>query len=154
MQVFNFVGFHFNLHLGKNFITQKNCAKVLSVAEHMGYLDQAPTRKSQSLIVTFQAQATLIPLGRLKVRSIQFHLSRFWNQNQDPLDQLVPSSQAVKAILQWWQQNLEILEQGIPLELPTFTHDLFTDAPRRSGEHTSRTPCARELGITQKPNSI
>ena len=100
-QTFAFMGIHFNPHLGKTFITQKNRTKVLSMVKQMTRSEQAPASKWQSVIRTLQVQATLIPLGRLKVRIIYFHLSQFWNQNQDPLDQLVPSSPAVKAIVQW-----------------------------------------------------
>ena len=67
-------------------------------------------------------QATLIHLGRLKVRPIQFH--QFWNQNTDPPNQLVPLFQSIKAILQWWQV----------LEPPPFTHHLLTDASKKGWE--------------------
>ena len=39
MEVFDFVGIHFNLHLGKAFITEKNLAKVLT--KHMRQVQQA-----------------------------------------------------------------------------------------------------------------
>ena len=38
-QVFDFVGIHINLHLGKAFITQKNHATVLTVVKQMSKLD-------------------------------------------------------------------------------------------------------------------
>ena len=124
MQVFGFVRIHFNLCLGKPFMTQKNCDKVLSVVEQMIQLDQAPARKWQSLIGTLQAQAYLILLGRLKVRPIQFHLTIRWKQNRNSPNTSVPLTNSVKTLLQWWQ-NLENLKQGIPLELPPFTHHLI-----------------------------
>ena len=71
-----------------------------------------------------------MPLERLKVRQIQFHVSNLWNQNRDSLNTLVPSSNSINILLQWWQ-NLENLTQGIPLEPPPFTHHLFTDASQR-----------------------
>ena len=126
-QVFDFVGIHFVLRLGKAYITVKNHNKVLSAVEHMIQRDQAPSRKWQALIGTLQAQATLISLGRMKIRPIQFHLTNRWNQNRDPLITPIPMSNLIRTLL-WWWQNPENLKQGIPLEPPPFTHHLFTDA--------------------------
>ena len=96
----------------------------------MSQVDQAVVQTWQSLIGTHQAQATLIHLGRLKVKPIQFHLSKFWNQKTDPPNKLAPLSQSIKAILQWWQVQ-ENLNQDTPLELPPFTHHLLTDASKK-----------------------
>ena len=129
-QVFDFVGIHFNLHLGKAFITQKNLAKVLSIAKQMSQVQQASTRKWQSLIGTLQAQATLIPLDGLKVRPIQFHLSQHLNQARDPPTQQIPPTPEIWNIFLWWQNQQKFI-QGISLELSAFTHHLFTDASKR-----------------------
>ena len=51
-QVFDFVGIHFDLRLGKAFITHKNRDKVVPVVEQMIPMDQAPAKKCQSLIGT------------------------------------------------------------------------------------------------------
>ena len=66
-QKFDFIGIHFDLCLGIACIIVKNHDKVLSAVEHIIQRDQAPAKKWQALIGTLQAQATLIPLGRLKV---------------------------------------------------------------------------------------
>ena len=129
-QKFDFVGILFDLCLGKAYIAVKNRDKVLSTVEHMIQRDQAPARKWQSLIGTLQVQATLIPLGRSKVRPIQFHLAQRWNQMRDPLNTPVPMSNSIKTLLKWWF-NPENLQQAIPLEPPPFMHHLFTDASQR-----------------------
>ena len=123
-QIFNFVGIHFNVCLLRAFITQKNVNKVLSATQQMSQVQQASAQKWQSLISTLQAQATLIYLGRFKVRSVQFHLSSHWNQARDPPKQLIPLSPKIKDILLWWQTQ-ENLTQGISFESPAFTHSPF-----------------------------
>ena len=75
------------------------------------------------------------------MRPIQFHLSKFWNQNTDPPKQMVPLYQSVKVILKWWQV-WESLNQGIPLEPPPFIHHLFTGASKKSwGAYLQDTTC-------------
>ena len=126
-QIFNFVSIHFNLQTGSASITQKNLTKVTSPATQMSQVQHAPARRWHSLIGTLQAQTTLIYLGRLKVRPIQFHLAQHWNQARDPPNQQVPQTSEIKESHLWWQ-NPENLIQDISLKPPAFTHHLFTNA--------------------------
>ena len=141
---------HLNLCLSKIHITQKNVVKVLTIAKDLSQVNQTPVQRWQSPIGTLQAQATFIPLDRLKVRLIIFNLHCFWNQNQDSPNKLIPTSQSFKTLLKWWslQQNLR---QEFVLELTPFTHRLFTDASIKGwGAHLNNATC---LGVWDRTES-
>ena len=68
-------------------------------------------------------------------------MHRFWNQNRNPPNKLLPSSQTIRTQLQWWLVR-ENLVQGILLEPPPFTHCLYTDVSGKGwGAHLDNTTC-------------
>ena len=106
--MFNFVGIHFNLHLGMGFVIEKSLAKVVAAAESLSQVDQSPARQWQSLLGILQAQVTLIPLSQLELHPIQFHQHAHWNQLRHSPRQAAPVTPALKKLFQGWstQSNL------------------------------------------------
>lgn len=68
----------------------------------------------------------LIPGARLRIRSLQFHVSSHWDFSKDVLT-LIPMSFEVFADLQWWAARSNLLK-GHPIHEPVADHLLFSDA--------------------------
>ena len=136
-QQFDFIGLHYDLLIGRVFITSKNLTKVLEAVHKFVSKDSATAQEWQSLIGIMGAQAIVLPFGRLRVRPFQFYLKDRWNQGKDsPLLPIqIPSR--LKDQLSWWLDPNN-LTQGVPLKDPEVTHKIFTDASIKGwGAHWS-----------------
>ena len=80
----------------------------MAIAQDLSQVNQTPAHRQQSLTGAFQAQATQILLGQRK--SGQYS-SIF---TEDSPNKLIPTSQSVKTLLQWWSV-WETLTQGVTL---------------------------------------
>ena len=77
----------------------------------------------------------LVPRGRLRMRSLQWHLKSHWSPERDPPNLPVPWSRQVEEDLSWWMVRDHLLE-GTPFETPTPDLRLYSDASRASwGAH-------------------
>ena len=66
------------------------------------------------------------PGGRLHMRPFQFHLKEHWKFPQ-PLDSLLPWTEAISAHLDWWQNPANVIK-GSDLHPKDHSIQLFTDA--------------------------
>ena len=116
-QVFNFVGYQFDLREGKVRPTperwQTLTDKILSI---------------MSLIGLLTATEKQVHLGRLHMRPIQWHLKNNWRVPES-LEKVIPVPRSLHPRLKWWLEESNVLP-GQPLH--PLKHDLqiFTDASK------------------------
>ena len=67
--------------------------------------------------------------GRLRMRSLQWHLKSHWSPERDPPNLPVPQSQQVEEDLSWWMVRDHLLEVT-PFGMPTPDLRLYSDASR------------------------
>ena len=69
------------------------------------------------------------PRGRLRMRSLQWHLKSHWSPERDPPNLPVPRSRQVEEDLSWWMVRDHLLE-GTSFGTPTPDLRLYSDASR------------------------
>ena len=125
-QVFEFVGYQYHLVHGLVKPTQ-NCWE--SILQKVSSILPNPTsrvRKFMSLIGLLTATEKQVPLGRLHMRPIQWHLKRHWRVPES-LEKEIPVPRSLHPHLQWWTKETNVL-QGQPLHLLHHALQVFTDA--------------------------
>ena len=132
-QVFNFVGYQFDL---------KEC-KVRPTPEHWQALTDkiqsilsgpvCPVRQFMSLIGLLTPTEKQVHLGRLHMRPIQWHLKNNWR---------IPVPRSLHPHLRWWLEESNVLP-GQPLHPLKHALQIFTDASKEGwgahlDKHTAR----------------
>ena len=79
-----------------------------------------------SLIGLLASTEKMVPEGRLHMRPFQFHLKEHWKFPQ-PLDSLLPWTEAISAHLDWWQNPANMMK-GSDLHPKDHSIQLFIDA--------------------------
>ena len=87
---FCFVGIHYDLISFTAHPTLENWIKVILAAQSLIQASSLPVVIWQSVIGVLQCQSHLVPFSRLHVHPLQWNLSHFWNQFQDPQSTEVP----------------------------------------------------------------
>ena len=140
-QVFNFVGYQFDLKAGRVRptpdrwqILQEKILRILS-------LPTCPVRQFMSLIGLLTATEKQVSLGRLHMRPIQWHLKNNWRV-PEALEKVIPVPRSLHPHLEWWLDESNIL-RGQPLHPLKHALQIFTDASKEGwgahlGEHTTR----------------
>ena len=77
-QVFEFVGYRYDLSHGLVKPTQSRWESILQKVEAILANPTCQVRKFMSLIGLLTATEKQVPLGRLHMRSVQWHLKRHW----------------------------------------------------------------------------
>ena len=140
-QVFNFVGYQFDLKSGRVRPTpdqwqnlQEKILKILS-------LPTCPVQQFISLIGLLTATEKQIHLGRLHMRPPQWHLKKNWRTTES-LEKVIPIPRSLHPHLHWWLEETNVL-QGQPLHPIKHALQIFTDASKQGwgahlNEHTAR----------------
>ena len=140
-QVFNFVGYQFDLKAGwvrptpdRWQILQEKILKILSQPT-------CPVRQFMSLIGLLTATEKQVFLGRLHMRPIQWHLKNNWRV-PEALEKVIPVPRSLHPHLEWWLDENNIL-RGQPPHPLKHALQIFTDASKEGwdahlGEHTTR----------------
>ena len=140
-QVFNFVGYQFDLKEGKVRPTperwQALTDKIQSILSGPVY----PVRQFMSLIGLLTATAKQVHLGRLHMRPIQWHLKNNWRVPES-LEKVIPVPRSLHPHLRWWLEEDNVLP-GQPLHPLKHALQIFTDASKEGwgahlNEHTAR----------------
>ena len=94
-----------------------------------------PTSSSQNMFLTARCLMSLIgslastekmvPEGRLHMRPFQFHLKEHWKFPQ-PLDSLLPWTEAISAHLVWWQNPANVMKGSYLHSKTTVSNSLQT----------------------------
>ena len=133
-QVFNFVGYQFDLRSGRVRPTtdrwqnlQENILKLLSQPVY-------PVRQFMSLIGLLTATEKQVHLGWLHMRPIQWHLKKNWRVPES-LEKVIPIPRSLHHNLQWWLEEDNVLT-GQPLHPIKHALQMLTDSSKEGwGAH-------------------
>ena len=88
-----------------------------------------PAQLWQVLLGHMSSLEKLVPHGRLRMRSIQWHLKSHWSPERDPPHLPVPRSRQVEEDLSWWMVRDHLLK-GMNFGTPTPDLHFYSDASR------------------------
>ena len=148
-QVFNFVGYRFDLSWGLVKPTQEKWQALTLKIGMLMSKDSCSARKFMSLTGWLTAREKQVVSGRLHIRPIQWHLKNHWHV-PEALDKRIPIPRALYPHLQWWVKKDNVLK-GHPLHPLQHALQLFTDASNEGwgahlGDYT-------EKGVWSEPES-
>ena len=133
-QVFNFVGYQFDLRSGRVRPTPDRWQSLQDKIKSLLLLPTCPVRQFMSLIGLLTATEKQVHLGRLHMRPIQWHLKNNWRVPES-LEKVIPLPRSLHPHLQWWLQDENIL-RGQPLHPIKHALQIFTDASKEGwGAH-------------------
>ena len=113
-QVFNFVGYQFDLKSGRVRPTPDRWQSLQGKIKALLLLPACPVRQFMSLIGLLTATEKQVHLGRLHMRPIQWHLKNNWRVPES-LEKIIPLPRSLHPHLHWW------LEESNVLPRPTIT---------------------------------
>ena len=125
-QVFSFVGYECHLDSALVKPTQERWLKLQDFILQLKSKHVLTARCLMSLIGLIASTEKMVPEGRLHMRPFQFHLKEHWKFPQ-PLDSLLPWTEAISAHLDWWQKPANVMK-GSDLHPKDHSIQLFTDA--------------------------
>lgn len=125
-QVFEFLGYRFNLATGMVFPTEKRFQKILNLILSLLEDPNASPRVLMRVLGLLESTARLVPLGRLHMRPIQRALAEL-RSGHAPLDTVFPLAVPTLVHLKWWTNRSHVMA-GVPLHPPSSTLVIFTDA--------------------------
>ena len=140
-QVFNFVGYRFDLSQGLVQPTQERWMALSQKINNLLNQQVCSVRQFMSLIELLTATEKQVVAGRLHMRPIQWHLKRHWHVPES-LEKIIPLPQSLQAHLRWWLNPNNVLK-GQPLHPLQHALQLFTDASNEGwgahlGDFTAR----------------
>ena len=140
-QVFNFVGYRFDLSQGLVKPTQERWVALSQKINDLLNRQVCSVRQFMSLIGLLTATEKQVVVGRLHMRPIQWHLKRHWHVPES-LEKIIPLPQALHTHLRWWLSPKNVLK-GQPLHPLQHALQLFTDASNEGwgahlGDFTAR----------------
>ena len=140
-QVFNFVGYQFDLKEGKVRPTEDRWQALTDKIRSMMSDPVCPVRKFMSLIGLLTATEKQVHLGRLHMRPIQWHLKNNWRVPES-LEKVIPVPKSLHPHLRWWLEEVNVL-LGQPLHPLKHALQIFTDASNEGwgahlDDHTAR----------------
>ena len=126
-----------------------------------------------SLIGSLASTEKMVPEGRLDMRPFQFHLKEHWKFPQ-PLDSLLPWTEAIFAHLVWWQNPANVMKGshlhpkdhsiqlltrrlkqrlGRSLRTKFYTSSVVSPGKRASHKHPRNKSCLSGPETLQRPVS-
>ena len=112
-QVFNFVGYQFNLKEGKVRPTAERWQTLTDKIRSILLDPVCPLRQFMSLIGLLTATEKQVHLGQLRMRPIQWHLKNNWRVPES-LEKVIPVPNSLHPHLRWWLEESNVL-LGQPL---------------------------------------
>ena len=101
-QTAKYLGMTIDTEVGKVFPSLARVEKFLTVAESFCTMDAPPAQLWQVILGHLASLEWLVPHGRLRMRSLQWHLKAHWSPESDPPSLPVPLPQEVRRDLSWW----------------------------------------------------
>ena len=140
-QVFNFVGYQFDLKEGKVRPTEERWQALTHKIRSILSDPLCPVRQFMSLIGLLTATEKQVHLGRLHMRPIQWHLKNNWRVPES-LEKVISVPKSLHPHLRWWLEESNVL-LGQPLHPLKHALQIFTDASKEGwgahlDEHTAR----------------
>ena len=121
-----YIGGDFNLELGMVQPTPKRWEKILTQIPAFQSLSVAKAGHWASIVGLLTSTQELTPMGRLHLRSLQFHLNEHWLDRENK-NVLIPITPACRQALGWWLLPENVMV-GVPLQPPVADLTLFTDS--------------------------
>ena len=133
-QVFNFVGYQFDLKSGRVRPTLDRWQNLQNKILELLSLTTCPVREFMSLIGLLTATEKQVHLGRLHLRPIQWHLKNNWRVPES-LEKVIPIPRSLHPHLRWWLEEKNVLT-GQPLHPVKHALQIFTGASKEGwGAH-------------------
>ena len=133
-QIFDFVGYQYDLLNGLVRPTQNRWEALQQKITGLLQRRSCRVRTFMSLIGLLTATEKQVPLGRLHMRPIQWHLKKHWRVPES-LEKEIPIPRSLHQHLQWWTQEKNVLK-GQPLHPLQHAIQIFTDASKEGwGAH-------------------
>ena len=147
-KVFEFVGYQYDHSHGLVEPTQNCWESILQKVQSIMASPTCRVRNLMSLIGLLTATEKQVPLGRLHMRPIQWHLKRHWRVPES-LEKEIPVPRHLHPHLVWWTKETNVL-LGQPLHPLHHAIQIFTDASKEGwGAHLGDSQQAA-LGQFQK----
>ena len=147
-QVFNFVGYQFDLREGKVRPTPEHWQtltdKILSILSG----PVCPVRQFMPLIGLLTATEKQVHLGRLHMRPIQWHLKNNWRVPES-LEKVIPVPRSLHPHLRWWMEESNASRSTIT-PAKTCSADIYRRIKRRVGRSLKRAHCKGNLVTSRK----
>ena len=108
-QTAKYLGMTIDTEAGKVFPSLARIEKFLMVAESFCTMDAPSAQLWQVILGHLALLERLVPHGRLRMRSLQWHLKAHWSPESDPPSLPVPLPLQVKWDLSWWMVRDHLL---------------------------------------------
>ena len=112
---------------GKVFPSLARVEKFLAVAERFCSMQSPPAQLWQVILGHLASLERLVPHGRLRMRSLQWHLKTQWSPESDPPSLPVALPEEVRWDLSWWMVKDHLLT-GVRFGAPAPDLHLYSDA--------------------------
>ena len=112
---------------GKVFPSLARVEKFLTVAERFCSMQSPPAQLWQVVLGHLASLERLVPHGRLRMRSLQWHLKMHWSPESDPPSLLVALPEEARRDLFWWMVRDHLLV-GVRFGTPAPDLHLYSDA--------------------------
>ena len=126
-QTAKYLGMTIDTEACKVFQSLSRVEKFLTVAESFCTMDAPPAQLWQVILGHLASLERLVPHGRLRMRSLQWHLKVHWSPESDPPSLPVPLPREVRQDLSWWMVRDHLLT-GVRFGIPAPDLHLYLDA--------------------------
>ena len=122
-----YLGMTIDTSAGKVFPSLARVEKFLAVAERFCSMQSPPAQLWQVILGHLASLERLVPHGRLRMRSLQWHLKTQWSPESDPPLLPVALPEEARRDLSWWMVKDHLLT-GVRFEAPASDLHLYSDA--------------------------
>ena len=122
-----YLGMTIDTGAGKVFPSLARVEKFLTVAERFCSMQSPPAQLWQVILGHLASLERLVPHGRLRMRSLQWHLKMHWSPESDPPSLPVALPEEARRDLSWWMVRDHLLV-GVRFETPAPDLHLYSDA--------------------------
>ena len=122
-----YLGMTIDTGAGKVFPSLARVEKFLMVAERFCSMQSPPAQLWQVILGHLASLERLVPHGRLRMRSLQWHLKMHWSPESDPPSLPVALPEEARRDLSWWMVRDHLLT-GVRFGTPAPDLHLYSDA--------------------------
>ena len=126
-QTAKYLGMTIDTEAGKVFPSLVRVEKFLTVAESFCTMDAPPAQLWQVILGHLASLERMVPHGRLRMRSLHWHLKAHWSPESDPPSLPAPLPWEVRRDLSWWMVRDHLLT-GVRFGTPAPDLHLYSDA--------------------------
>ena len=122
-----YLGMTIDTGAGKVFPSLARVEKFLTVAGRFCSMQSHPAQLWQVILGHLASLERLVPHGRLRMRSLQWHLKMHWSPESDPPSLPVALPEEARRDLSWWMVRDHLL-MGVRFGTPAPDLHLYSDA--------------------------